>query len=151
MSSFKISINIDELKGQLDARLQTIKQNVSNAIADAVLKVEELAKENLQTNHSVRTGALVSSIHSQFNGMSGTVGTNIEYAPYVEYGTSPHIITVKEKKVLATKEGIGGGGGWVVFGKEVNHPGSAAKPFFGPAVDEAMVQFKADLNKALDD
>lgn len=38
-------------------------------------------------NYPVRTGRLRGSITSEYDGNSAQVGTNVEYAPYVEYGT----------------------------------------------------------------
>ena len=46
-----------------------------------------------------------------------------EYAPYVEFGTAPHVIEVKNARVLANKQT------GQFFGKRVNHPGTAANPF----------------------
>jgi len=56
-------------------------------------------------------------------------GTNLEYAPDVEYGTSAHVILPKTKKALHW----GGDGGPVLA--KVNHPGTAAQPFMRPAFD----------------
>ena len=54
------------------------------------------------------------------------VGTNVEYAPHVEFGTVAHKISVKSKKALSD--------GKSVFGKTVNHPGTQEQPFLRPAL-----------------
>jgi len=55
---------------------------------------------------------------------------NVEYARAVEFGTKPHVIRAKNKKVLANKsKGI-------IFGKSVMHPGTEAQPYFRPALDQ---------------
>ena len=52
----------------------------------------------------------------------GAIGTNVEYGPAIEFGYGPHIIKVKNAKVLGTpKKGF--------FGKQVNHPGFAGDSF----------------------
>ena len=52
----------------------------------------------------------------------GAVGTNVEYAPAIEFGYGAHIIEVKNAKVLGTvKKGF--------FGKKVNHPGFAGDSY----------------------
>lgn len=43
------------------------------------------------------------------------VGTNVEYGAAIEFGSKPHIIEIKKKKVLSN--------GSKFFGKRVNHPG----------------------------
>lgn len=50
---------------------------------------ERYTKENLTKNHSVRTGNLRNSItHQQIDENSVLIGSNVQYAPYVELGTS---------------------------------------------------------------
>ena len=49
--------------------------------------VQGEAKRNLRANDSVRTGRLRGSIASIVKSDNVVVGTNVEYAPYVEYGT----------------------------------------------------------------
>lgn len=57
----------------------------------------------------------------------GIIGTNKEHAPYVEFGTRPHVITIKNAKALSD--------GKTIFGVRVNHPGTKAQPFMRPAMD----------------
>ena len=49
------------------------------------------------------------------------IGTNVEYAPAIELGARPHVIEVKNKKVLSD--------GKRFFGRRVNHPGFAGDSF----------------------
>ena len=70
-------------------------------------------------------GNLRGSITDTVTKDNATVGTNVEYAPYVEFGTRPHTIT-------ATGKGLTDGKTW--FGKTVNHPGTKAQPFLLPAL-----------------
>ncbi|WP_086282103.1 HK97-gp10 family putative phage morphogenesis protein [Campylobacter devanensis] len=49
------------------------------------------------------------------------------YAKFVHFGTKPHIIKAKNKKVLAAKGKI--------FGKKVNHPGTKANPYLENAAN----------------
>ena len=58
------------------------------------------------------------------------VGTPVEYGPAIEFGSMPHIIKVKDKKVLSD--------GKRIFGKSVKHPGNPAQPFLRPALDLTM-------------
>lgn len=69
----------------------------------------------------------------------GHVGTNVEYAAVVEEGSAPHVITIKNKKVLTD--------GKVFFGKSVNHPGTRARPYLRPAVD--IVRNNLPVNVAI--
>ena len=55
------------------------------------------------------------------------VGTRVEYAGFVEFGTGPHIIRPRDKKALWWE-----GAAHPV--SEVHHPGTPADPFFRQAV-----------------
>lgn len=50
----------------------------------------------------VDTGTLAASYTAEVEGLHGTAGTNVEYGPYVEYGTrfagaQPHLTPAAEK------------------------------------------------------
>lgn len=57
--------------------------DVSVPLEKACLVVENAAKSKVP----VDTGNLRSSITHEVEGNEGVVGTNVEYAPYVEFGT----------------------------------------------------------------
>ena len=57
--------------------------DLKEALNESCLLVENTAKENCP----VASGQLRNSITSNVSGETGEVGTNVEYAPYVEYGT----------------------------------------------------------------
>lgn len=59
------------------------KVDFSKPLVKACVLVETTAKEKVP----VETGTLKRSITHEIEGNTGIVGTNMEYAPYVEYGT----------------------------------------------------------------
>lgn len=73
-------INLDKLNYKLE---NLANLNVSKALNRACLVVENEAKRLCP----VDTGDLRSSITHEINNDVGIVGTNKEYAPYVEFGT----------------------------------------------------------------
>jgi len=70
----------------------------------------------------VDTGRLVNSIKVKETN-EGLVIWMADYGKYIEFGTPPHIIKPKDKKVLANKKK------GEIFGKEVHHPGTRPNPF----------------------
>lgn len=75
----------------------------------------------------VAGGNLVNSGTFQVKeGHTARVGFTAKYAADVEYGTKPHIISIKNKRVLTD--------GKTFFGTVVKHPGTTAQPFLRPAV-----------------
>jgi len=120
----KISFSI---QSKVDKEL-TIDQ-LRKVLFKSMIKMQELAVFNCPWD----TGRLSGGIKIY----PTTIGFNdyflydtVEYAEAIEFGTDPHIIKIKNKKVLANKkQGI-------IFGKEVKHPGTEAQPFFRPALDQ---------------
>ena len=82
MAQTKI-LNLDNFIQKLD-RLS--EADFNETLNKACLLVENDAKLKCP----VDTGQLRSSITHRIEGTTGIVGTNVEYAPYVEYGTGKH-------------------------------------------------------------
>lgn len=95
----------------------------------------------------VDTGRLRSSIvtRSEDHGRTYTVtiGTNVNYADAVENGTGPHRIYPRRAQALRFVIG-----GRVVFARYVDHPGTRAQPFLGPAMENADTYLREELARA---
>lgn len=74
-------INLDRLKSKLEDIANP--QAMQNALEKACFIVENEAKKKCP----VGDGQLRQSITHEIDGSDGIVGTNVSYAPYVEYGT----------------------------------------------------------------
>lgn len=72
-----------------EAILGAINQALVAALKECGLDGERFAKDNLTRNRSVDTGRLRNSVTHQIREAEKAVyiGTNVEYAPYVELGT----------------------------------------------------------------
>lgn len=139
----KIKLTIPNLEREIKKigafRIQKIGEVVQELDRTALM-VESGAKRNLTQNKSVDTGRLRSSVvRQEYGKFNRTVGTNVEYAAGVEFGTVPHVIRAKGK-ALKTPYG---------FFKQVNHPGSQAKPFLFPAAEAERQNFINNLKRIL--
>ena len=97
-----------------------------------------------------KTGFLARSIlPGELDDDSVIVRVTAPYAAPVEFGSKPHVIVPRNKRMLAWPAGdrrLSGrartrGGkptGPMVFAKKVNHPGTKAQPFVVPAAIEAI-------------
>lgn len=88
----------------------------------------------------VRTGRLRSSIRAgqpRFFSLRGqiSVGSDLEYAAFVNDGTRPHVIRPRRAKALRFVVG-----GSTVYAMKVNHPGARARPFLDRALREVAAQ-----------
>ena len=135
-----MAINIIGLD-RLLARLDNIAGNeaVMKGIEKGALRVEAAAKENCKVDEGLLRASIDHKLAPET--LSATVGTNLKYAAYVEFGTGVH----------ATK-----GGGrttpWVFKGsngKWHTTTGQRAKPFMYPALVSNVDKIKADIIEAV--
>lgn len=76
-------LNLDRLLSKFENLYET---DLVEPLTKACLLVENEAKIKCP----VDTGQLRQSITHQVEGNTGVIGTNVEYAPYVEYGTGKY-------------------------------------------------------------
>ena len=141
-----IKINTDELNKfsvEVTRLSDEVERDVKKVVKNSAFNIERNAKSNLTKNKSVDTGHLRRGISTDIKGLDATIHTsNIKYAPGVEYGTRAHVIRAKNKKALYWK-----GAKHPV--KQVNHPGSKAKPFLIPAFNQEKDQFLEKLKEVI--
>ena len=126
------------------ARLSDIMQR--QAIAATAVQVEnhvegEAAKHN-------KTGALVGSLKKARLPDGGYEiyhdPSTAPHALFVHWGTKPHIIKPKNKKMLRWAVG-----GRFHFAKQVKHPGTKADPWFQRAAAMVPAMFRAEVEKRI--
>lgn len=122
---------------------------VAIELARRALNVESQAKANASgaPGPNVQSGRLRASIRSTIEkdgaGLVAKVGTNVEYARYVEEGTPPHKITPRRERIARYAEQgrrpalFWPGAPHPVF--SVDHPGTRAKPYLRPALAAAAL------------
>jgi HK97 gp10 family phage protein len=117
MAQLPIEVETKILRNGLKAGAKIIRDE---ARALAPKKTGEMAK-------SIKTFSGKSLVDGQVVVKIKLRGKHAFLGPFIEHGVLPHLIWVKSKESLA----IHG----VPIGKRVQHPGSAAKPFMRPALD----------------
>lgn len=141
-------IGLQRLQAGLDAFAASLEAETEKAMKAAVLLVEAEAKSRVPR----KTGRLFSSIQSGVTATAGEligeIGTGVSYAPFIEEGTRAHDIAPVTAHALmipvGSSGGFGGGrlsgaphkGQQVAFFKKVRHPGTSAKPYLKPALEE---------------
>ena len=126
------------------ARLSDIMRN--KALAATAVKVEKYAEQQAARHN--KTGALVGSLKTvRLPGGSWEIYHDPRIAPhalFVHWGTKPHVIRPKNKKVLRWAAG-----GRFHFAKQVNHPGTKADPWFTRAAAMVPSIFKAEVERRI--
>jgi len=115
---------------ELQARLRTASAQVHGELVGAMWRSVFTVERNVKMRTPVDTGRLRSSIGSNVEALGGAVtgyiGTNVEYAPHVEFGTGPHVIVPRRARCLHWVSKAGEH----VFAMRVQHPGTKARRMF---------------------
>ena len=81
------TFDLDE--GGLNARIGNLEGPLGKALKKLVAKTARNAKRNCPVDTGRLRSSIVSRVEKDFDdGLVGIVGTDVEYAPYVEFGTS---------------------------------------------------------------
>jgi len=138
---------LDRFKAALEEAPALTIVEVSKAIQKSLITIATAAKKEAPVNKGFGGGTLrqkITSMPIMETRLRGRIESQAPYSTYVEEGTRPHKIRVKNKKVLAnrrTKQ---------FFGEEVNHPGTKPNPFMQRAVDKTKEKVNGFFSKALE-
>lgn len=126
---------------------EVLRSAVSLAVKRAAQKYVEMIHETIDRGEAFtpRTGNLQRSIGwYPKDDFSAVVFANAEYAPFVEFGTGPHLIEPRNRKALMFPVGKR-----YVFAKRVRHPGSRPYPFFYRDFEERKTGVLKEFTEAL--
>jgi HK97 gp10 family phage protein len=116
----------------------------ARALERSARKIEADAKRNAPVNKQSGGGTLRQSISSRMQGnTSAIIESRAKYSAYVDQGTRPHIIRVRNAKVLANRRT------GQFFGRVVKHPGTKSQPYFTNAVEGNEKFMNNELQDAL--
>ena len=119
-----MQISIEGVDGVINA-LQNLVSG--GKLQNALALAGEVVRADAVDNCPVDTGRLKNSITSAVEGDSAVIGTNVEYAPYVEFGTGAQ----GDKSVAHTTKKH-----WTYYsgGRFYTTSGHAPQPFLVPAL-----------------
>lgn len=128
----------------IDAYDGKTRLKVEKALMDGVRRTASGAR----TRVAVNSGKLKRSIKSGFSRvkLEGQVKATQPYAHLVEFGTRPHKLTPKNKKVMK----IDDNGMRRFTGRGIHHPGSKTRPFMVPAFEAESPNITKDIIKAVE-
>lgn len=89
------------------------------------------AKKNAKGKAVYRGGTLRQSITHRVEGDELVVGSNVEYAPYVELGTGPHFKPPPEWEQFEAPRGKG-----------IGHAYVKPRPFLRPAIEDHKAEYE---------
>jgi hypothetical protein len=130
--------------GDLNKRMDALGDH-RKMLEMVALKAVAYAKETVprktgNLGRTIRVGQVTSTDATILAGGQFGVG----YAQVVEFGSRPHVIRPRNRKVLAwggnrrLSGNLRSGAGATSFAMVVNHPGTQPKPFLRPAAERAV-------------
>jgi hypothetical protein len=123
--------------------MTSINDEINKEIDKIIEKIIFETHAHIVEHTPVDTGRLRSSISIEKDTDGNWfIGTNVDYAEYVELGSKPHKITPKEKKALKFKIG-----GKDIFAKSVQHPGTTGHGMFKKGVLKAETLIKEHFKR----
>lgn len=140
MITFKVTINN---LAALQEKLASAPVITTSALQEAILVVPEiLASVTVPPIVPYKTGQLAQTFFSTVSAFQATWGPTVFYAPYVEFGTAPHLILPKNKKALfwqGAKHPV----------RSVKHPGTKPNPYMERIIAEASPMINDIFEQAL--
>ena len=126
--------------------LSELERSKAKILENIGLKAEKYAKklcpvgtEESTGKMGYRGGTLRDSIsHRVVNGDTLEVGSNVEYAPYVELGTGPHFVPPPEWERFEAERGKGVGKAYV-----------KPRPYIRPAIEDHRDEYQAIAEREL--
>lgn len=146
-----MGVDFEDHSDEILQRLADAKEYILGKIGDkAVDYAQELcpvgtvesvgswAKKNGKGKRTYRGGTLRNSITRRVDGDVLSVGSNVEYAPYVELGTGPHFKPPPEWEEFEVPPSKGTGRAYV-----------KPRPFIRPAIEDHAEEYKEIAEKVL--
>lgn len=119
-----------EIENKLNDLPQMIKDITKDAVTKVSYAIEAKAKENCPTGTGMLRRSIATQIEEMDNGFTGSVGSNVEYAPYVHEGTGIYSRTGLGRKEVP----------WRFYdaakGEFVSTSGIKPTPFLSDALEE---------------
>lgn len=145
MSEFRIETDntqaiLNVLTKTADKILHTIGQRAETNTKKIIKRKHIIGTPESTGKKGYRGGTLLGSITHVVNSskQSVSIGTNVEYAPYVELGTGPYFTPPPEWEQFGSERGSGIGHGYV-----------KPRPYLRPAIEEHMDEYKQIIEQEL--
>lgn len=126
---------IEKFKRELGKVKSDITRELEQHTSASLIKIQSDAKRG----SAVDTGRLRASIHKRQEGTSGDVFTNVEYAPYIEFGTGSLVSVPDELKDYALQ----------FKGRGLRNVNLPARPFMYPAFVKERPKYIRNLGLTL--
>lgn len=125
---------LDELHKRFSKSKEILNEELEIALRRSVQRVQSDVKRETPVDTGRLRGSITSEVTGSGKSLKGIVGTNVKYAPYVEFGTRPHFPPLSALEVWARRHGTTA---WnVAIG--IARKGTKAREMFKKGLDTNM-------------
>ncbi len=145
MSKIIVDISgLEKLKRSLRDSPTVALSEIGTAMKKGAYAVQNQAIKEAPVNKQSGGGNLRQNIRvTLISKIKAVITSKAPYSSWVEDGTRPHVITIKNKRVLANRRT------GQIFGTRVNHPGTSPNPFMKRAVERTKSQVSGFFKTAI--
>ena len=138
--SVKFTDNSNQALSELEKVKAKILETIGHKAERYAKKLCPVGTEESTGKKGYRGGTLRNSINFRVNVTTDTleVGSNVEYAPYVELGTGPHFVPPPEWERFEAEKGKGVGRAYV-----------KPRPFIRPAIEDHRDEYQKIAEREL--
>ena len=124
----------DKIKKNVQYLRANFPEWLSAANLETAYEIRDEAQRNVKRLDAFDTGDLYDSIEVQISpqGLSIGVGSKLKYAPFVEFGTSPHFPPLEPIREWCRSRGIDESAAFPIA-RQISERGSPERPFLYPA------------------
>lgn len=116
------------------------------AMRDSTLIVTRAATQLAPVDTGRLRASITPDVQVQGDIVLGIVGSNVTYAPYIEYGTRPHFPPVGALEVWASRHGMEA----YVVARAISRRGTKAQAFLMPAFEKSQSYIERRIGQAVE-
>jgi phage gpG-like protein len=134
---------------RLDKLLKIAHESTAAAVNEFAINVQATAKQNISDWPAVDTGRLRASvkIESYADGLARRVGSDVAYAPVVEFGARPHFPPIEPIREWCRRHNIPEEAAYAIALK-ISRTGNPARPWLFPAFEQHRQEFRNMIREA---
>lgn len=148
---------LDDIQRKLDAVATAVRRAARREVRAAALRIQAGARRMLHENGTTDTGRLANSIatEEEASGLDYRVGTNLHYAPAIEFGlppgTRPNVesLTGWVRRKLGVRDPREARRVAFLIARKIERHGTDAQPYLHPAAESERPAFRERFNRVV--
>jgi len=150
-----------EVKGLIELQHKTIQMMndlhgapIVNAMRDSLMVIVSDARKDAPVDTGRLRSSILPEIRDAATEVQGVVGSNVVYAPYIEFGTRPHFPPISAIRLWVHHKGMAAAEdeGRVAFliARKIARTGTKAQPFLMPAFAKNETAIRNRFGRAVE-